>query len=330
MSFLRHRLSGKVFDCISIVILLAGAVILLIQNRNNASNNSITPGFLSPTTPTPYPLPTIAYDVLPVSTLAPGTILEESDQSVDSLSIEENGQKQAENEYLDLYSVNDYLPIDIQWWQQESRQVYEYVSTRLDTQLSSRVIVTFSKPELVNCPARGRTFVDKRIVQIFADEETSKEQILGVLAHELGHVFILNKHQNLNDLALSEGMATWAAGDYWKDWKGLDFNSSVRDFINKRIYLPLFENYGFQKAYDQKSTDCLTDRDILYTEMASFVDYLIQNYGMEQLATLFNVPQAATMDKKTIVYPPNYKGVYGSEFNQLEYEWLKTLLQPTR
>jgi hypothetical protein len=326
MSFQKQRPSYRLFLYVIIVIAVAGAVILLFQNRNNVAENDIPPNF----TPTPYPLPTTAYDVLPVFTIAPGTILEESSPFVDPLSIEKNGQKQAENEYLNLYSKNDYLPIDIQWWQQESRQVYEYVSNRLDTRLNSRVIVTFVIPELVNCPARGRTFVDKHIIQIFADEETSKEQILGVLAHELGHVFTFNKYENLNDLALGEGMATWAAGDYWKEWKGLDFNSSVRDFINKGVYLPLFENYDFQKAYDQNSTDCVTDRDILYTEMAAFIDYLIQNYGMDQLATLFNVPQPATINKKTIVYPPNYKDVYGLEFNQLEYEWLRTLFQPSR
>src|SRR5687767_11089734 len=190
MSFLRQRPIYRLLLYVIIMIAVAGAVILLFQNRNDVSENDIPPNFLSPTTPTPYPLPTTAYDVLPVFTLAPGTILEESNQSVDPLSIETNGQKQAENEYLNLYSENDYLPIDIQWWQQESRQVYEYVGKRLDTRLSSRVIVTFVKPELVNCPARGRTFVDKHIIQIFADEETSKEQILGVLAHELGHVFV--------------------------------------------------------------------------------------------------------------------------------------------
>jgi hypothetical protein len=329
MSFLRQRPLYRWLLYVIIVIAMAGAVILLVQNRNNVAENDIPPNFLSLTTPTPYPLPTTAYDVLPVFTIAPGTILDESSQFVDPLSIETNGQKQAENEYLNLYSENDYLPIDIQWWQQESRRVYEYVSQRLDTQLSSKVIVTFVRPEQVNCPARGRTFVDKRIIQIFADEAISKEQILGVLAHELGHVLTFHKYENLNDLALSEGMATWAAGDYWTAWKGLDFNSSVRDFINKGIYLPLFENYDFQKAYDQNSTDCVTDRDILYTEMAAFIDYLIQKYGMEQLSVLFNVPQSEAIDNKNIVYPPNYKEVYGLEFNQLEYEWLKILFQPS-
>lgn len=330
MNLSRNRPLNKIFSFVVLVILVAGTAILLLQNRNNASNKSIAPGLLSLTTPTPYPLPTTAYDLFPFITMVPGTIIEESNQSIDPVQIEENGQQQAENEYLDLYSVDGYLPVDIQWWQRESKHVYEYVSKRLDISLSGMVLVTFASPELRTCPARGLAFPEQRVIVIFADEDTSKEQILGVLAHELGHIFILNKYNNLKDLALSEGMATWAAGDYWKEWKGFDFNSGVRNFMNMGIYLPLFQNYDLQKAYDENTPDCIIHRDVLYTEMASFIDYLIQSYGMEKLSSLFDEPQPETINNKSIVYPPNYKEVYGLEFNQLEYEWLKTLLHPRR
>lgn len=329
MGFPRHRPLNKILSYVGIVVLLAGAMILLLQNRNRAPNDSSPPDFLSSTTPAPDPLPTAAYDLLPPVTMVPGTIIDESNQSLDPVQIEENGQQQAQNEYLDLYSLNDYLPVDIAWWQRESKQVYEYVSKRLGSRLGGRVVVTFAPPESVTCPARGRAFREQRVIQILADEETSEEQILGVLAHELGHLFVAQKYKNLNDVALNEGMATWAAGDYWNEWKGSDFNDSVRDFIDEGSYLPLFENYDFEKAYDPDAPDCVTHRDILYTEMASFLDYLVQSYGMELLSALLDVPQSESIDNKRIVYPPNYKDVYGLEFNQLEYEWLRSLLRPS-
>ena len=324
---------GPLFRILSyaiIVILFVGAVFLLFQNRTIASNKAIPLDFLSSTTPTPYPLPTSAYDLLPLIPIVTGTISEESNQFIDPDLIKENGQQRAENEYLDLYLLDSYLPVDVQWWQQESKQIYEYVSKRLDIPLNGRVIVTFAPPQSRNCPARGLAFPEQQVIVILADEDTSKEQIRGVLAHELGHIFILNKHKNLNDTALSEGMATWAAGEYWKEWKGLDFNSSVRNYINKGSYLPLFQNYDLQKAYDETVQDCVTYRDILYTEMASFIDYLIQSYGMDQLFILFDVPQPETIDNKRIVTPPRYKDVYGLEFNQLEYKWLKALIKPNQ
>jgi hypothetical protein len=330
MNFPRQKLLNKMLSYTAIVILLSGALILLLHNRNNASDISITPSLLSSITPTPYPLPTTAYDLSPFLTIVPETISAADNQSTDSMQIEEDSQQQAENEYIDLYSVNGYLPVDVPWWQQESKQVYEYVSKRLDTVMGEKVIVKFFSPDSRNCPARGRAILEEGAIVIFADENTSEEQILGVLAHELGHLFTFKRYRNLNDQALSEGMATWAAGDYWEKWKGFDFNSGVRNYITNDVYLPLFENYDLEKAYDPNAPDCITHRDILYTEFASFLDYLIQTYGMEQLSALFDVRQPEIINNKNIVYPPNYKDVYGLEFNQLEYEWLKTLLQPSQ
>lgn len=221
---------------------------------------------------------------------------------------------------------NGYLPVDSQWWQHESKQVYEYVSHRLDTTIDEKVIVTYVPPETGNCAPRGTTFHEQQpLILIFANQDTSKEQILAVFAHELGHVFIYQKYENLSDVALNEGMATWAAGDYWKAWKGVDFNVGVRSYITDKTFLPLFQNFDMSKAYDDVP-GCITHRDILLTELASFIDYLIQSYGLEQLSALFNIRQPDSVTSQRIVYPPNFKDIYELELNQLEYEWLRTLL----
>lgn len=306
-------------------------MIVFLLNSSNTSN-VIAPLTLSySTTPTPYPLPTQIYDSPSYLTTIIGQVFGKKELLPNPARITDNGQRQAENVYLDLYSENNYLPVDIEWWQKQSQQVYEYVGKRLDTAISEKVVVIFVPPQSRNCAPRGTTFHEQQpVVMIFADQDTSKEQILAVLAHELGHVFIHQKYGNLSDITLNEGMATWAAGDYWKGWKGFDFNSGVRSFITDGTYLPLVQNYYLGKAYDDKSPNCIIHRDILLTEMASFLDFLILNYGEKQLSSLFDVQQPELLNNQRVVYPPDFKGVYGLEFNQLEDEWLKTLLQPSQ
>lgn len=208
----------------------------------------------------------------------------------------------------------------------KSKQVYEYVSERLDATVNEKVIITFVHPEMGNCAPRGTSFPEQQpVILIFANQDTSKDQILAALAHELAHVFIHKIYENLSDVALSEGMATWVAGNYWKAWKGVDFDTAVRSYITDKTYLPLFQNYDMRKAYDDLP-GCNTYRDILLTELASFIDYLIRNYGIEKLSAIFNVQQPVLMNNQRIVYPPNFKAVYGFELNQLEQGWLRALL----
>lgn len=315
----------------SVIILLVVSISVLRLQKENESDVYSTPDLSFSITPTPYYLPTAVYDLPSRFTIVAGQILGSRNQAIDPIRIEKESQQQDESDYLDLRLVNRYLPVDIPWWQQESKHVYEYVSKRLDTTIRGKVIVTFIPREPGNCPTRGIAFREQPpIIGIFTDESTSKEEILAVLAHELGHLFIYQKYENLSDAALSEGMATWAAGDYWQDWKGLDFNSSVRSFIDNGTYLSLSQNYDLKIAHDTHSGDCITHRDVLYTELASFLDYLIQRSGMNQLSTLFTVRQPEMMNNQRIIYPPNFKDAYGSELNQLEYDWLKSLLQPSQ
>ena len=330
MKFLKQH-SSKIIICASIVFLLASVIIVFFFNRSNASDATAPLDLSFSTTPTPYPLPTQIYDSPSYLTTIIGQVFGKKEQYFNPSQIVDNDQRQAENEYLDLYTENDSIHVDVQWWQKESKQVYQYVSKRLDTTVSEKVIVIFVDPKSGNCAPRGTSFHEQQpLIVIFANQETSKEQILAVLAHELGHVFIHQKYLDLSDVTLNEGMATWAAGDYWKEWKGTDFDSGVRDFVNSGVYLPLFQNYFLEKAFDDNSPNCIIHRDILLTEMASFLDFLVQDYGDKQLSSLFNTQQPDYVNNQRVVYPPNFKEIYGLEFNQLEYEWLNSLLQSSQ
>lgn len=323
------QISSRIFIFIaSVALLAAGILFVLFSTGNNAPNGPPPLDLSFSTTPTPYPLPTLVYNSPSTFKTIIGQVFRKKDLFPNPTFIIQNHQPQAENAYLDLYSESNDLPVNIQWWQEESRQVFEYVSKRLDAAISEKVIVVFVPPLSRNCTPRGAAFHEEQpVVLIFADQNTSKAQILAALAHELGHVFIHQKYQGLSDFTLDEGMATWAAGDYWKEWKGADFNSDVKTFVDNGTYLSLSRNYYLKKAFDENSPDCTLHKDILLTEMASFLDFLIQNYDIESLSSLIETQPLEAINDQKIIDPPHYKDVYSLEFNQLEYEWLKVLLQ---
>jgi len=322
---MRQKPSKRTLIFTSIFLLLTSIPILVLTIKH-IDSDIYTPPNLSSTIPTPYSLPTKVYGSPSFFITIFGQLFRKENESIDPNRIIQDGERVAENPYMDLYVVNDYRPVDIEWWKQESKLVYEYVSERFNTTLSNKVIVTFVPLRTGNCAPRGTTFHEQQsIIVIFASQETNHEQVLATLAHELGHVFIHNKYENLSDVALTEGLATWAAGDYWEAWKGYDFNSGVKAFIDSGTYLPLFSNFDMKIAYDNNSSKCIKNRDILLTETASFIDYLSQNYGVEKLSNLFDMKQPEVINNQRVVYPPDFKEVFGLELNQLEYMWLKSI-----
>ena len=84
------------------------------------------------------------------------------------------------------------------------------------------------------------------------------------------------------------------------------------------------------KAFDYKSPNCLIHRDILLTETASFLDYLIQHYSADQFSKLLNTKQPEYHNDQKVLYPSDFQDVYDLEFNQLEYNWLKSLFQTSQ
>jgi hypothetical protein len=157
------------------------------------------------------------------------------------------------------------------------------------------------------------------------------------LAHELGHAVrnMAAKDRLPKNIALEEGMATWAAGTYWTDWQGNpSFQEMVKDYLRRSVYIPLYQSTdlaGTQTSGQPLSSArpnpndqivCLTRRDILYTEWAGFIDFLIQQYGLEKITALFQSGRAETIKSETIIYPPDYAGTYGLALNQLEAKWL--------
>jgi hypothetical protein len=162
---------------------------------------------------------------------------------------------------------------------------------------------------------------------------TSEAQVLAVLAHEVGHVLqfeAVNGGSSIQSIFI-EGFATWVAGPYWLDWQGVhSFQSAVKSYLDSGTYISLHEN---DESFDTTSDDaelrfgrdCLNMRDIIYTEWAAFIDYLVEEYGREKLLSLFQAAPIGAVDDQTRYKQPNFPEIYGASLEQLEVAWLQSL-----
>ncbi|NMB62174.1 MAG: hypothetical protein GYA18_07535 [Chloroflexi bacterium] len=311
-----------IFIVLFLILIFLGSTILISMGTKDIDSSLV---FSLSITPTAYPLPTRTYKQATLlekltnifSTLfhGPAMLTEPSN----------NDREIGKTDHFVLFArEND---TDLSWFLAEVEHIYFYESSRIDTNLSEKINIIISVPEPGLCAPRGTTYFNETTtIFLFADPNTPKEQISAAFAHELGHAFIHSLYPNLTDTALNEGMATWLAEKFWVAWKMNSFDNEIRSFAKEQSYLPLYLNQDMTKAYE-KTKECLQNRDILLTEFASFIDFLMREYGVDRLSSLFNVQQPEIIDSQRLVYPPNYQEVYGLELNQLEQKWLISILE---
>jgi hypothetical protein len=201
-----------------------------------------------------------------------------------------------ETPHFSIYAEKGFSPVDLDWLQAEVETIYSYVGERMGVRVNERFAIAFRKPDTAACPIRGLARWDTPLAQaiVFADEQTDRAQILGVIAHEIGHLFHgrgLKAGSNFSDL--NEGLATWAAGKYWESWHTVSIAEMTNGFKRSGEYVPL-GNYFSEDAEKQSSSrdgNCLSERDLRYKSWAAFLDFLISNHGMEKLHQLLGPPQ---------------------------------------
>ncbi len=240
------------------------------------------------------------------------------------------------------------------------------VSERLGVDPIPNIWVHFVGPEQPgeddqHCPARGMsaasgrvsdlpTGVPSGIAWIAADGNTPRSQVLAVAAHGLAHIITRARFGATGDGLLGRGLATWAAEESWKAWQGWpSLHEAMRGFIQDGTFIPLAEaNQPEPTGFSTQ--ECWARRDRLYTAMASFVGYLIEEYGHEAFGEVWAtapspVPSggiafwiSASGTPILIGTPipvptpvkPDYETVYGKSFESLEAEWLNMLTEQSR
>ena len=221
------------------------------------------------------------------------------------------------------------IPVTTAQLQVESERILDYVVQRLEVSPPADLTVSVvfrPRPEVLCAPRGTATLHPQPKISLFLEIETSPAYVWGVLAHEVGHIVHWHSLPGSESL-LDEGIATWMAGKYYLTWQGgTDFHAQVRSFAERGMYIPPFE-YEPARASPDK---CVQERDIVYTELASFVDFLVTRYGIGQLHLLLETTPGPRIEDNTVVIElPRYEEVYGKGLSELEYEWLRFVFSPS-
>ncbi len=229
-------------------------------------------------------------------------------------------------------------------------KIPDYVGERLGATVPVvplRITVQFLPPEADpsrasdpnRCPLRGLSMssTSSHTIMIFINDETSRDQLLGVFAHEVAHIvqWIGMEGGRSIDGMINEGLPTWAAGDYWLRLQGVSsWDAAVDRIIERDSYIPLSQIEQGTGSSRVAAEDCIARRDTVYTEWAAFIDYLVKTYGKEQLDGLFqgsgNENVRVPIDlpiSLTPRLPPDFSRIYGKPLEELEAEWLSAILE---
>jgi len=194
----------------------------------------------------------------------------------------------------------------------EVRRALVYSSGRFASQLSAPV--TAAVRDDGGCGLSGIAYTDIRVVEVHTCQGIARGRAVAILAHEFGHQLAQDRYGPAHlsaDLMLSEGIATWAAGEYWLAGHA-DFRSYVRAQHDSGVLYPLATHYSGLGVGAMNA---------LYYQWASFIEFLLQRDGREKLDRLYVSGAGAPGSA-------DYQGVYGVGLDQLEREWLAWLDGP--
>lgn len=226
-------------------------------------------------------------------------------------------------EYLDITAHSPGFASDLEQVRQHGDAILEYVSQRVGASVPTPVKISFEPPQQRSCPVRATANTISGQITMFVPKDIAPKELRALLAHEFGHVVDTQVLRlRAATVGLLEGFATWSAGKYWYEWKGArSFAGLARKYLKNGTYIALEKFPHLKIAYPPVGgSSCVKNRDILYTEWASFVNFLIRQYGMQRLVQLMATPPIKEEGEPSP--SPDYQGVYGHTLQQLVKTWL--------
>jgi hypothetical protein len=180
-----------------------------------------------------------------------------------------------------------------------------YVVSRFGTGPSAPIIASIAADP--GCGIHGIAYTDVRTTQVFSCQGIPRSRVVNIMAHEFVHQLAHDRYGDRHlsaDMILLEGVATWGAGSYWLSGQP-NYRSFVHEMANSGALLPLATSYVGRS---------IGDMNTLYYQWASFVEFLIENYGRERFDALYITGSSAPGSA-------DFYGVYGKSLPQLEQEW---------
>ncbi len=190
----------------------------------------------------------------------------------------------SQNAKLELNIVSeDALPINKTEFQSIASEIYQYECSRINFSEDMNVTV---KMESLDEGCRGMIKPDSiHIMYLSKDSIKTLSQLKGVFAHELGHIihFTWINSRGTNNMYWDEGFASWLAGKYYLEWHGYpSYKEALRVIFSANS---VYNNYSIINNLKEK-THTAPIRDILYIQWASFIDFLIDKYGLKCIIDL--------------------------------------------
>jgi hypothetical protein len=164
-----------------------------------------------------------------------------------------------------------------------------------------------------SCSLRGAAYTQDRRAHVFTCNDLPSSRAVAILAHEFVHQLAADHYgdsERTADTLLAEGLATWAAGKYWRG-DHPDFRSYVRAQRAAGVSYPL------QAKTTVADSEAM---DAIYYQRASFVLFLIDTYGREMFDEVYRTGNFAAGSA-------SYNTVYGMSIDQLEKKWQDWLNQ---
>ena len=192
---------------------------------------------------------------------------------------------EAQTPKLELNIINaEYLPIGREEFLKLSEEIFQYECERVKFRKDINVVLEIKD---IEGSARGQAKPDADSPKIFLSKDSIKttSHLLGVFAHELGHIIcyrLIDSSHQTGNMYWDEGFASWVAGKYYLNWQGYhNYSSAMKYIISSDKYYEIRNIYG-------ECTRSARQRDIIYMEWASFIDYLAKRYGFDKILSLHN------------------------------------------
>ena len=218
----------------------------------------------------------------------------------------------ATTDHLIVYvSAGSYASADAVAMVEPLEEALEYVEQRTGMRLLRPINVVFDRRS-DGCGLDAVAYTHVRTVSLYTCPDTPAQRAINILSHEFVHQLAHDHYGEAHleaDLILSEGLATWGAGEYW-----LGEEANFNDFVAKHYAARLLPLATDPRA--GVSTDTLNQ---IYYQWAAYVEWIDATYGRDALESLYG----AGLGRQPGSAP--YQQVLGISLSDAEKQWQTSL-----